>query len=481
MDRHLGQTTLGVWDFAWSCMAYLKLAHIGVAPATSRYLARHRAMGDAEGVRRVASATTAVSIGVAAVVVALTALIVLLMPRFFATRLGDQLATAQWVVAVLGAGLAFDFLCQVFSGALTASHRWDLHIGLNTASNFVSAVAMIVALSFGGGLRALAFAHTGAGVVSELARMVVAYRVMPELRIRAGDFTMKQARQILSFGGKVSVPALAWLVMTQTNVLVVVGHLGPAALALYARPGALLRLPDFLVRRVAMVLQPMASSLQGLGRPQEIQHLALQGIRYAAALTLPAMLGLIILGGPLLRVWMGDRYDQSLVLTILVLGVTLSLTLRPARAVLTGLNLHGFVAMESTLAALIGTGLTLLNVVVLDLGLVGAALAVSLPQFGLSLLILYYVGRKLDIRLGEIFREGYRAPLACTLPFGLVLLGSRLTFADQPLLAVVCGSAAGGLVLLPLYWRFLAPAQLRRLVLARLPDMLGRGLGRFAS
>jgi O-antigen/teichoic acid export membrane protein len=177
---------------------------------------------------------------------------------------------------------------------------------------------------------------------------------------------------------------------------------------------------------------------------------------------------------------MGARYDQSLVLSILVLGVTLSFTLRPARAVLTGLNLHGFVAMESTLAALIGTGLSVLNVMVLDLGLVGAALAVSLPQFGLSLLILYYVGRKLDIRLAEIFREGYLAPLACALPFGLVLLGSRLVFADQPLLAVVCGSVAGGLLLLPLYWRFLAPAQLRQLVLAWLPDMLGSGLGRFA-
>lgn len=480
MDRQLGQTTLGVWDFAWSCVSYFRLAQIGVAPATSRYLARFRAMGDVEGLRRAASSTVGVSMGVASAVLTLTALVTWLLPRLFATRLGDQVATAQWVVAVLGAGLAFDYLCEVFSGALTGSHRWDLHIGLNAVSNVLSAGAMITTLSLGGGLRELALAHTSGGVVSELLRMVVAYRVLPELRIRAADFRWEQARRLMTFASKASVPALAWLLMTQTNVFVIVSHLGPAALALYARPGALLRIPDNLIRRVSFVLQPTASSLQGIGRPKEIQRLALQGIRAATALTLPATLGLVILGGPLLRVWMGSRYDQGLVLAILVLGVTPSFTVRPARAVLTGLNLHGFVAMESTLAALIGTALSVLFVIVLDLGLVGAALAMSIPQFGMGLLVPVYVSRKLDMRLAEILREGYLVPVACAIPFGLVLLASRLAFADRPLLAVVCGSVAGGLVLLPLYWRFLAPAQLKRLAVAWLPDALGRPLGRFA-
>lgn len=480
MDHHLGQTALGVWDFAWSCVSYFRLAQIGVAPATSRYLARHHAMGDVEGVRRVASSTAGVSTCVAVLVLSLTAIVTSAIPLLFTSRLGDHVTTAQWVVAVLGAELAFNFLCEVFSGALTGSHRWDLHTGLNSASNVATALVMIATLSLGGGLRELALAHAGGVVVSELVRMVIAYRVMPELRIRPADFSLEQARRVLSFGGKAAVPALAWLMMFQTNVLVIVGHLGPAALALYARPRALLGIPDHLISKLAMVLQPTASALQGIGRHGEIRQLVLQGVRAATALTLPATLGLVILGGPLLRVWMGPSYDHGLVLAILVLGVTPSFTLRPARAVLTGLNLHGFVAMESTFAALIGTGLSVLNIIVLDLGLIGAALAVSIPQFGLGLLVPVYVSRKLDLRLADILRESYVVPAACAVPFALVLLTSRLIFADQPLLAVSVGSVAGALVLLPLYWRFLAPAQLQRLVLAWLPGALGRRLGRFA-
>src|SRR5262245_12669966 len=29
MDHHLGQATLGVWDFAWSCVAYFRFAQVG--------------------------------------------------------------------------------------------------------------------------------------------------------------------------------------------------------------------------------------------------------------------------------------------------------------------------------------------------------------------------------------------------------------------------------------------------------------------
>jgi O-antigen/teichoic acid export membrane protein len=481
MDQHLGQATLGVWDFAWSCISYFRFAQIGVAPATSRYLARYRALGDTAGLRMVATSTVGVSTLVALLVLMLTGLAVWAMPWLSASRLGEHVSTARWVVAVLGIELAFNYWCEVFSGALTGSHRWDLHTGLNSATNVATALVMIATLSAGGGLRELAIAHASGVVIAEFIRMALAYRVMPELRIRPAYFSMEQARLVMSFGGKVSVPALAWLVMGQTNVLLVAGYLGPAALAAYARPGALLRPADNLIRKLAVVLQPTASSLDGIGRHAEIRRLVVQGVRAATALTLPSMLGLVILGGPLLLVWMGERYDQSLVLAILAIGSIPSYSVRPARAVLTGLNLHGFIAMESTVAALVGAALSVLGIVVLGLGLVGAALAVTIPQFALGLLVPVYVCRKLDLPLRDLLRQAYLPPALCAVPFGLVLLASRLVFADQPLLAVGVGSLVGGLLLLPLYWRFLTPPQLRSLVLDRLPRTPARWLTRLAS
>jgi O-antigen/teichoic acid export membrane protein len=469
IDQQVGQTALGLWDFGWSCIAYLRLAQIGVAPATSRYLARYRAVRDTEGLRRVASSTFGVSIAVATLVLTLTGLAVVATPWLLPERLGDQVRTAQLVIAALGVGLAFDYLCEVFSGILTGSHRWDLHNAMNAAANLFSAVAMIATLFLGGGLPAVALAYTAGSVASELLRMFVAFRVCPELQLRPGHFSLDQARQLLHFGVKASVSSIAGLVLVQTNNLIIVGHLGPAALALYARPNALLRIPDNLVRKIGFVLAPTASSLQGAGRHAEIRKLVLDGTRASAAITIPLMLGLAILGGPLLLLWMGPRYEQGLVLTVLALGTLPSLTQRPVASVLMGLNLHGFVARMNVWAAVLGIGLSVLNVNVLGLGLVGAAAAVVGPTaVTTGFLIPAYVCRHLEIRLRDFVRDGLLTPLLCALPFALVLAVSRLAFGGRPLIALTCGAGAGAAVLAPLYWRLLLSPGQRRAMVGRL-------------
>ena len=100
MDRELGQTALGLWDFAWSCVSYVRLGQIGFAQSTTRHLARSRAMQDTEGLRRVASSTFGVSSGVAALVLTLTTIAVWAVPLFIGTSRADEIATARWAIAL---------------------------------------------------------------------------------------------------------------------------------------------------------------------------------------------------------------------------------------------------------------------------------------------------------------------------------------------------------------------------------------------
>jgi len=474
MDRELGQTALGVWDLAWSCVAYFRLSQVGLAPATMRYLAQRRGMRDVEGLRRVASTTLGVSSGVAALVLALTTTAVWGVPFFIGTTDAAEIATARWVVALLGIGLAFNYLCEVFSGVLTASHRWDVHNALNAGSQVFITLSMIVTLLLGGGLREIAFAHAAGSVLRELVRIPVAYRVCPELRLRPSYWSRNEAKKLLTFGVKSSIAALARVILIQSNKLVVASQLGPAALALYARPWALLRVVETLVNRFAFVLVPTASSLQGSGRDQEVRELALMAARAGAAIVLPLTLGLAIMGQPLLVLWMGPQYDQGLVLAILALAFLPILSLRPVTGILYGLNLHGFLAWTSVAVAIVGVGLSVLNVAVLGWGLVGAAVAVGAPGVLITgVVVPAYACHRLGIRLPEFVRKAYALPVAVAIPFALVLWLSRAAFADRPLLALVCGLLLGVPVLVPLYWRYLLPPQVRRLAAKSIWRRLG--------
>ena len=126
---------------------------------------------------------------------------------------------------------------------------------------------------------------------------------------------------MLRFGGKSFVPEVAQLVLNQTTALLVAGFLGPGGLAVYARPRALLAHVRKLVSKYAFVLTPTASALQATGKVADIRRLLFDASRSAVYMSLPMILFLIIMGGPILRVWMGPDYEEgSIVLVILGAG-----------------------------------------------------------------------------------------------------------------------------------------------------------------
>jgi O-antigen/teichoic acid export membrane protein len=183
------------------------------------------------------------------------------------------------------------------------------------------------------------------------------------------------------------------------------------------------------------------------------------------------------MGGPILTLWMGAHYDQGLVLAILVWGLFLSHSQRAVMSVLAGLNMHGRTAKSNVYAALIGICLSFLNIYVLGWGLPGAAAAVTIPiTITTALMIPAYACRRLGVPFSRYLRESYLIPLACVIPLALVLMTARIVFAARPLLALVVGCSVGGLVVLPLYLRYLLPLQLQRMI----HDVVGTRLrGRF--
>jgi O-antigen/teichoic acid export membrane protein len=266
IDHTIGQEALGIWDFAWSLVSYFGLAEIGVGSSVGRYAARHRAAGDTAGLNRVVSSAMGAQLAAALIVLLLTAGVSLSLPALFGDRLGAYTAIAAPVVACLGAGLALQIAFDVYHGVIVGCHRWDLHNAINAGSYAATVTAMIATVLLGGGLRGLAAANLCGVVVAELTRRAVAYRICPELHLTRAAVDWTQLRGMIGFGLKSSVASVSRLVLFQGVSLIVASHLGPAALALYARPNALVRHAETLLNKFANILTPMASSLQATGR-----------------------------------------------------------------------------------------------------------------------------------------------------------------------------------------------------------------------
>ncbi len=462
IDRRLGQELLGVWDFSWSLVNYFQWIPLGIASSVNRYVARYRAAHDTTGVNRVVSSASFLLGPAGLLITGSTIGASLLLPHWFSVRLGANLREAQWVVFFLGASLGVQVAFSAFNGVLTGCHRWGLH-NLNTSGWYaMTAMGMILALRFGGRLWAIAAITLVGEILANLRRVVLSYRVCEGLRIRPSLVRRSTIGELFVFGGKTLIPSVSNLLLNQTTSILILSYLGPAALALYSRPRSLVYRVDVLVRKMAMILIPTTSSLESTGNLREIRELVVKSAQYSLYMALPLVLVLVIFGGPVMQFWMGPRYANGLVPAILAAGYLPVLVQLPGLYTLIGLNAHGRAGAARLVASLCSVGLNVLVLAYFQWGLVGAAMAVSLPLMILNVIdIPLLICRRVSLDVRQYFLLVTARPMLHVFPLVICLVGARLVFHHNPMSGLAVGGAMGAAVLSVVYWCYVLPNQVK--------------------
>ena len=70
VNDKIGQVALGVWDFAWSLTGLFALLQGGIVSSVNRFVAKHRALNDIEGISSAVSSVTLILVALASVIVA---------------------------------------------------------------------------------------------------------------------------------------------------------------------------------------------------------------------------------------------------------------------------------------------------------------------------------------------------------------------------------------------------------------------------
>lgn len=477
IDRRLGQELLGVWDFSWSLVNYFQLIPLGIASSVNRYVAKYRTAHDTTGVNQVVSSVSLV-LGIAGLLITgLTVGASLLLPHWFSAKLGANLREAQCVVFFLGASLGVQVAFSAFNGVLTGCHRWSLH-NFNTSGWYaVTVTGMIVALLLGGHLWAIAAITLVGEILADVRRVVLSYRVCEGLCVRLSLVRRPVIWEQFVFGGKTLIPNISNLLLNQTTSILILSYLTPGALALFSRPRSLVYYVDVLVRKMAMILIPMASSLESIGDLREIRELVIKAARYSLYMALPIVLVLVIFGGPVMQVWMGPRYANGWIPAILAGGYLAVLVQLPGLYILTGLNAHGRAGVARLVASLCSVGLNVLVLAYFHWGLVGTAVAVSLPLAILNLVdIPLVVSRRMGLGVGHYFKSILIGPLLHTVPLTVCLIGARVLFPARPLMGLALGGTVGTTILAIVYWHYVLPVQVKRRLL-RIPRAAPAGGG----
>lgn len=453
INTNLGMETLGIWDFAWTLITYFEFIYGGMTSSVNRYVSRYRALGDIDSINTVVNSAFVVLVFFASLIALLSASFFLLLPIFFQERLGPQTTDAQWVILFLGLGLAIKIGLAVFGGVLTGCHRWDLHHGINTANRLITLLGMVVVLVLGGGLPVLALVYFLLETLVYASRCSLVHRICPGLKINPYLASKNMMINMWRFGLKTLLPDIGDLLSNQTFNLFLVWFLGPAALASYARPRALVRHIQTFVRRYAFTLTPTASSLQAMSADQEICKLFITSCQTGSYIVFPMIAVLTIMGGPILQFWMGSDYADNILPLILALGYLPLLLQLPLNSLLQGFNTHGWPGLFKFIAAVAGIGSAFLALSVFHASIATAAVALFVP-FWISEFIAtpLFAAKKHEFSLKEYWFTGVLQPLLVVGPMVLCLLVLRLSFPTHVLWPLLAGVPFSLLFFAVSYW-----------------------------
>lgn len=455
IDQNLGQQALGIWDFGWSLIAYFSLVQIGVVSSINRFVAKHRASKDTNGINVVISSVTVILYLMAFIVLILTIGSVFIIPSLFGEKFGQLQHDAQMVVFFLGISLVIQIIWSGYGGILTGHHRWDIHHGINGGCRIITMMGMVGVLFFNGNLLGLALVNLVGEIIGLFSRMMFSYNVFPEQNISIKLFNWPTAINMLRFGSKTFMPTVGELFSNQAINILIVGFLGPAFLAFYARPRSLIRQAQTFIVRYAFTFTPIASSLNSLKDKEGLKKIYLLSSRNGTYISLPMVLILAILGGPILNIWMGPAYDDQLLITILAIGHFPIFFQLPSLSILRGLNMHGKPGLAKFFASIIGVIGSVFVFLYPKWGIIAIAVAVVTPLALVDGVYVTFFGLKcLGLKSIQYLKESFFIPGLHLLPFTLWLIVIRILLINYPNSMLIISLGVGLVILFISYWEF---------------------------
>jgi len=461
IDHKLGHDVLGVWDFSWSLVTYFRFVDMGVTASVNRYVARHWGKDEIDGINRVVSSATFALAIAAAIIFIGTVIVVFQLPHWFGEKLNGQMLVTQRSVFYLGAMLSVGTAFGAYGGVLTGCHRWELQTMRNSVWQFITVAGMIVALFLGAGLATLAAITAIGQTLGQLTMISLAYHACPGLKLKYSYVSFATLKELYIYSGKILLPTISEMLLNQTTSVLIIGAMGPTALAIFTRPRALLRQLDALERKMGMILVPTTSVLASTDKTEEIRGLLIKSVRYALYLVLPTILILVFFGDYIMRVWMGPDYAIFLIPAILAIGF-IGVTIQESiLAILIGMDAHGRGGLAQLIGSIVATLAGYVMIRQYHMGLVGMALAVTVPQIIVSAGYLPWMAcRHLGIKLGGFFQLAITKPILQLLPFAICLGVCRILLKPHVVIAASLFVAAStGLFIF--YWQHVLPGRLK--------------------
>jgi O-antigen/teichoic acid export membrane protein len=442
LARRLTLTEFGLYGLLTSVVVYLQVIQISVEGAAVNAIAKATDGRDRDEAFTAALVSYAIFGAIAGALLAAIGLAVIEV----AGVPGALRSNARAAVVALGVATALGWPAKVFHDWLRGVQRFATAALAEICAYLVFLALVLTLLEAGAPLWTIVLVGGSLPIligVCAASIVLVGRRARPRFE-RTGT-ARAGLRRLLAFSASLFSLGISDLVVYQLDRVVLAGFRSTAAVGLYeaaARPHQLVRQ---LHGTLASTVMPAASAYIAAGDEYRVRELLVRGTRYVLAAVAPVVVVLVVLSGPIIHVWLGDRFSDAapgmaIFVSYWILGANTGVagSMLVAAEKLRALNVYAWAGAVLNLA--------LSLILTPRIGLEGPIIGTVVPYVLLLPWFWVLVRRTFPVSLGELWREAWLPAYTTAAVVGAALVGLRLA-VDVETLPEVVAAALGALAL----------------------------------
>ena len=394
--HNLGKEQYGIWALALSLIAYSHFLDAGMRQSLARYIPKHYATRDFQKLNEVLSSSNAIYAITGSLVIIGTLVIALFFAEYFhvSSELLDVMKITFLLVG-LNEALRFYFIT---SSALGPFHRYDIGNVIDILTTIANALLIFYFIGKGYALITLAVITVSTALSRFVIRAIYQKRLVPEIEYKFKYVNKAVIRELLGYGVISFFIVMAWMVIFNTDNIVIGFFLGTTEVTFYSIAGMMINYLRTLINAIGIPLVPAISHFDANSDHSQIAGLYTKLSRYLYYLTACIAIGILFYGAKFIYLWMGPDFTSTVkVLYILIIPAAIYLPQVAANSVLLGISRHKILLNILIAEALVNIGLSV--ALVKPLGIIGVALGTAIPQFIIYSFVYPYVFHRI-IKLG---------------------------------------------------------------------------------
>lgn len=319
--RHMGAEAYGLVGFFAMLQAWFQLLDIGLTPTMSRETARFNGGAtDADSLRRLLRALEGIFVGIALLGGGAMAL--------FAGEIADHwlkvqhlpLAEVRASIQLMAVVVALRWVCGLYRGAITGFERIVWLSGFNV---IVSTCRFVLVLPYliniGNGPTDFFLYQAVLAVVELVVLIVVSYRLLPARSGSPVAWSWQPLRGVLKFSLTLAFTSSVWVMVTQTDKLILSKILPLSEYAFYTLAVLVASGVMIISGPISIALMPRLTKLVSESKDEAVIDLYRAATQMVALIALPAALVLALFGEQVLAAWSGDHDIASKAAPVLML------------------------------------------------------------------------------------------------------------------------------------------------------------------